>query len=86
MPAPLLTPRAARRRVRRRAGESRQNRRGYTMSRIELTITRTAGVNGGGYRIAAIVGGAYVSRLFLGYTRREAVRLFRAAARAGGLA
>jgi hypothetical protein len=56
------------------------------MSRIELTITRTAGVNGGGYRIAAIVGGAYVSRLFLGYTRREAVRLFRAAARAGGLA
>lgn len=56
------------------------------MSRIELTITRTAGVNGGGYRIAAIVGGAYMSRLFLGYNKREAVRLFRAAARAGGLA
>jgi hypothetical protein len=55
------------------------------MSRIELTITRTAGMNGGGYRIAAMVGGAYVSRLFMGYTKREAVRLFRAAARAGGL-
>ena len=59
---------------------------GVIMSRIELNITRTAGVNGGGYRIAAIVGGAYVSRLFLGYTRREAVRLFRAAVRAGGVA
>ena len=56
------------------------------MSRIELTITRTAGVNGGGYRIAAMVGGYYVERLFLGYTRREAVRLFRAAIRGGGVA
>jgi hypothetical protein len=55
------------------------------MGRIELTITRTAGVNGGAYRIEAMIGGAYVSRLFMGYTKRQAVRLFRAAARAGGL-
>lgn len=37
----------------------------------------------GGYRIAAIVGGYYVARVFMGYTRRDAVRLFRAALREG---
>jgi len=49
-------------------------------------VERTTGMNGGGYRIAAMVGGAYVSRLFMGYTKREAVRLFRTAVRAGGVA
>lgn len=38
----------------------------------------------GGYRIAAIVEGYYVVRVYMGYTRRDAVRLFRASIREGG--
>lgn len=37
----------------------------------------------GAYRIAAIIGGYRVVRVFMGYTRREAVRRFRAELRAG---
>lgn len=40
----------------------------------------------GGYRVAAIVGGYYVERVYMGYTRREAVRRFRAELREGGRA
>jgi hypothetical protein len=41
----------------------------------------------GGYAVSAIVRGFYVRRVYYGYTRREALRLFSAAieaARAGG--
>jgi hypothetical protein len=40
----------------------------------------------GAWRIAAIVAGYRVERAYYGHTKREAVRLFRAAARARGLA
>ena len=49
-----------------------------------MSITRVA--HSGAYVITAIVGGYYVSRTYYGYTRREALRLFRAAVRAGGVA
>jgi hypothetical protein len=39
----------------------------------------------GAWRVAAIVAGYRVERAYYGHTKREAVRLFRAAARAGGL-
>lgn len=51
------------------------------MSRIELTIERVH--PSGAYRIAAIVGGYYVARVYMGYTRREAARRFRAELREG---
>ena len=42
--------------------------------------------NYGAWRVAAIVAGYRVERAYYYYTKREAVRLFRAAVRAGGVA
>jgi hypothetical protein len=52
--------------------------------REALTLT-TWRNHSGGWRISAIVGGYYVEQVYYYYTKREAVRLFRAAARAGRL-
>lgn len=41
-----------------------------------MTVERTTGVNGGGWRITEMIDGRYVSRLYLGYTRMEAIKEF----------
>jgi hypothetical protein len=48
----------------------------------ELTIDRNLE---GAWRITAIVGGYYVTRVFYGYTKKESVALFREYAKLGKL-
>lgn len=51
--------------------------------RIELVIERTNGVNGGAYRVSGgYLRGEWITQLFIGYTKRDAVRLFRERVRA----
>jgi hypothetical protein len=41
-----------------------------------MTIEKVTGVNSGGYRITDMIDGRYVSRLYLGYTRAQAIAAF----------
>jgi hypothetical protein len=52
--------------------------------RILITAERTNGVNGGAYRISGgyVLRDTWMTKLYLGYTKREAVRLFREQVRA----
>ncbi len=51
--------------------------------RIEVMVERTSGVNGGAYRLSGgYLRGEWITRLFMGYTKREALRLFREQVRA----
>jgi hypothetical protein len=51
--------------------------------RIEVMVERTSGVNSGAYRVSGgYLRGEWITRLFMGYTKREAVRLFREQVRA----
>lgn len=42
-----------------------------------MTIERIYGVNAGGYRITSTVDGYYVSKLYIGYTKQEAITQFK---------
>lgn len=54
--------------------------------RVEMMIERTSGVNGGAYRVSGgYLRGEWMTRLFIGYTKREAQRLFRKEVRETGL-
>jgi len=51
--------------------------------RIEVMVERTSGVNGGAYRLSGgYLRGEWITRLFIGHTKREAMRLFREQIRA----
>jgi hypothetical protein len=51
--------------------------------RIEVVVERTSGMNGGAYRLSGgYLRGEWITRLFMGYTKREAMRLFREQVRA----
>lgn len=41
-----------------------------------MTIEKTTSVNSGGYRITDIFNGYYVSKLYLGYTKKQAIAKF----------
>ena len=51
---------------------------------IHITAERTNGVNGGAYRLSGgyVLRDTWMSRLYIGYTKREAMRLFREQVRA----
>ena len=40
------------------------------------TIERVHGVNAGGYRITDVIDGYYVSKLYLGYSKKDALAQF----------
>lgn len=42
-----------------------------------MHIEKITGVNSGGYRITDIIDGYYVSKLYIGYTRTEAIAQFK---------
>ncbi len=42
-----------------------------------MTIEKVTGVNSGGYRITDMIDGRYVSCLYLGYTKKQAIARFK---------